>query len=280
MLALAFGVSQLPALTAQDAGASPQALAPPLIALAFALCIPRVRRALSQRRALAVKHPLKARVAGIEDLRSGSGVRRFRFSWADGRGRVGRSLVQQGRWLPPVGSWIVVHEDPANGVQWWDGDMPGFPPEAIADEAASPLTATRNALYVDPFFILAAFTGAIASLFLLSGAPALLWILLAGGAYWSLSHALTTHRARERAFRMGPRIQAKVIARRAVSSGASVSLEWESREGHFGETNAMAASDAPNTGANIWIRVDPLTRLGWWEGEAAKATAQRTDENK
>mgnify|MGYP003601362734 CR=1 FL=1 len=277
VLALAGGVAQLPAPSNPGSGGiSPSVLVLPLIGIAALATMPHLLRAMSQRRALRSGPALVARVTTVEDLTTTPGLWRARFSWTDPKGRSGRSQTLKQRWCPAKGMAVRVLEDPAQGRQWWEGDLPCFPPESPSSgPPGPPLCARRSDLIWSPTFVLAVFLALFAILLLISDAP--LWLAALPG----LAAATAFHRARrgfaarDRALCQGRQITAKVVGHRrqslgASGGGASVALEWQSKEGHFGTSSSIAALDAPKVGSSILIRIDPITRSAVWIGDGQK----------
>ncbi|MEZ5752107.1 MAG: hypothetical protein R3D60_09100 [Paracoccaceae bacterium] len=271
--------SQAPDPTAVDAtGQSLRILALPLAALAAALALPTVLRVLSQRRALQGGHWIKAKVTGVEVLRSGAMLPRHRILWTDPDGRAGRSLVITKRWVPPKGSTIRVLQDDRSARQWWEGDLPGALPAPDEGTPAPSILPSMLVMMSWPSSWIALFAAACAALLAFAGTPGLLvWpliviVALAGNA------VLRQWRALVRALRFGKRINGKVTGHFAapVSSVGRISsrgprgaaMRWETKSGHFGETDYVAHDRVVAIGQSIPLRVDPITGITFWEGSA------------
>jgi hypothetical protein len=271
--------AQAPDPTAVDAtGQSLRVLALPLVALAGALAVPTALRIRSQRRALRDGRWIKARVTGVEVLRSGAAMPRHRILWADPDGRAGRSQVITKRWVPPKGAAIRVLQDDRSARQWWEGDLPGSLPVPEDGTLAAPILPSAWVMLSWPASWIALFATAIAVLLALAGTPGLLvWPLVLIVA-WSGNAVLTQWRALVRALRFGPRITGRVTGHVAapMSSVGRISrrgprgaaMRWETGSGHFGETDYVGHDRVVPVGQKLPLRVDPVTGVAFWEGSA------------
>lgn len=272
--------TQAPDPTAADAtGQSLRVLALPLAALAVAFALPTVLRIRSQRRALRDGRWVKARVTGVEILRSGAALPRHRILWADPDGRAGRSQVITKRWVPPVGAAIRVLQDDRTARQWWEGDLPGALPLPDKGTTAAAILPSAWAMLSWPASWIALFAAAIAVLLALAGTPGLLvWPLVLIVA-WAGNVVLGQWRALVRAFRFGRRIKGKVTAHVAVPISSvgwisrrgprGAAMRWETGSGHFGETDYVAHDRVVPVGQPLPLRVDPVTGVAFWEGSAS-----------
>jgi len=278
VLAAALAV-HAPDPTAVDAtGQSLRVLALPLAALAVALAIPAVLRIRSQRRALRGGRWIKARVTGVEVLRSGAALPRHRILWADPDGRAGRSQVITKRWVPPKGASIRVLQDDRTARQWWEGDLPGALPLPDEGTTAAAILPSAWRMLSWPASWIALLAAAIAVLLALAGTPGLLvWPLVLIVA-WAGNAVLGKWRALVRAFRFGPRINGKVTSHVAAPTSSvgrisqrgprGAAMRWETGSGHFGETDYVAHDRVVPVGKTLPLRVDPVTGVAFWEGSA------------
>ncbi|MCB1397992.1 MAG: hypothetical protein KDJ98_18900 [Rhodobacteraceae bacterium] len=263
-------------VAADAAGVSPRVLALPVLGLAAAASLPAVLRALSQGRALRDGDWRKAKVTGVEVLTSGESLPRNRILWSDGDGRIGRSLVIRKRWVPPKGASIRVAQDPASARQWWEGDIPGTVPPAPSGATGTARAAPALAALSWPATWVAIMAGLCAVILGLSDAPALLVALPLIATAVALYFTLGQWRALSRALRIGVRIQGKVtghFAAPVISVGRisrrgprGASMRWETRQGHFGQTDYVAHARVIPIGQPIPLRVDPVTGVAFWEG--------------
>lgn len=271
--------TQAPDPTAADAtGQSLRVLALPLAALAVVLGIPTALRVLSQRRALRGGRWIKARVTGVEVLRSSAAMPRHRILWVDPDGRAGRSQVITKRWVPPKGRSIRVLQDDRTARQWWEGDLPGALPAPAEGETAPAILPSAWNMRSWRASWIALFAAVIAVLLALAGTPGLLvWPLVLIVA-WAGNAVLGQWRALVRAFRFGPRITGKVTAHRTAPPSSvwriskrgprGAAMLWETGSGHFGETDYVAHDRVVPVGQTIPLRVDPVTGVAFWEGSA------------
>lgn len=275
LLAVAALLSQAPDPTGPEAtGQSLRVLALPVLVLA-------VLRVVSQRRALAAGAWRSARVSTVETLTSGEALPRNRILWADGDGRVGRSLVITKPWVPPKGSAIRVVQDPSNGRQWWEGDIPGAPTsDSQTAAAASPAPRAATALSWPATWV-ALMAGLAALIFGLSDAPLALTALPAIAAAIGAGRSWRQWRSLSRALRHGARIEGKVTQHFAapvvlVTSSLrqgprGAAMRWETTRGHFGRTDYVAHDRVIPIGKPIRLRVDPVTGVAVWDENAPPA---------
>ena len=273
-------LSRAPDPTAVDAtGVSPWVLALPVLGLAAAAALPALLRALSQGRALREGDWLKAKVTGVEVLTSGESLPRNRILWSDGDGRVGRSLVIRKRWVPPKGASIRVLQDPSSARQWWEGDIPGTLPPATEGNARTVHAPRPMSALSWPSTWVAIMAGLCALILGLSDAPGLLVALPVLAAATGLYFARSKWLALSRALRIGPRIDGKVtshfvapvisvgrISRRGPRGAA---MRWETRQGHFGQTDYVVHDRVIPIGKTIPLRLDPVTGVAFWEDTAS-----------
>lgn len=272
-------LSRAPDPVAVDAaGVSPRVLALPVLGLAAAAALPAVLRALSQGRALREGDWRKARVTGVEVLTSGEALPRNRILWADGDGRVGRSLVIRKRWVPPKGAPIRVLQDPSNARQWWEGDIPGTLPPATEGHPGAARAIRPTAALSWPATWVAIMAALIALILGLSDAPRLLVALPLIAAAVGGYYARAQWQALSRALRIGARIEGKVtghFAAPVISVGRisrqgprGAAMRWETLQGHFGQTDYVAHDRVIPIGKAIALRVDPVTGVAFWEDTA------------
>lgn len=259
-------------------GTSLRVLALPLAGLAVALALPAMLRIRAQLRALRGGHWIKARVTGVEVLRSGAALPRNRILWADPDGRAGRSQVITKRWVPPKGAAIRVLQDDRTARQWWEGDLPGTLPPADEGTPAASILPSAWVMLSWPASWIALFAAACAILLSLAGTPGLLvWPLLAIVAVAG-NLVLAQWRALVRALRFGKRITGKVKAHVAAPISAvgltlrqgprGAAMRWETGSGHFGETDYVAHDRVVPIGQSLPLRIDPVTGVAFWEGSA------------
>jgi hypothetical protein len=274
---LALLLSQAPDPTNPDAtGVSLKVFALPFLTFSIAAAVPAALRAMSQKRALAKSEWIIARVTNVEVLRSEAVMPRNRILWADPLGRAGRSLIIKKRWVPPKGSKIRVLQDPSTGKQWWEGDVPGTvpqePPASKSDEGR-PKGASLSALWSLISTWTAIFGALIALLLALSDAPLLLTALPVIALILGGRSAMLRFRAFDRALRFGQSTQAKVTAYRAPTIGLvsirknskGAAMIWETRQGHFGETDFVAAQRVIPIGGALTVYIDPLSGEAFWK---------------
>jgi hypothetical protein len=274
---LALLLSQAPDPTNPDAtGVSLKVFALPFLALSIAAAVPTALRAVSQKRALAKGEWITARVTNVEVLRSEAVLPRNRILWADPLGRACRSLIIKKRWVPRKGSKIRVLEDPGTGKQWWEGDVPGTLPQdapASASTEGRSKGASLSAAWSWISTWTAIFGGLIALLLGLSDAPLLLTALPVIALVLGSRSAMLHLRALDRALRFGQSTQAKVTAHRAPTMGRvssrknskGAAMIWETRQGHFGETDFIAAQRVIPVGGSLTVHIDPLSGEAFWK---------------
>lgn len=264
-------LSQAPDPTNPDAtGVSASVFALPMLSLAVVAALPTLLRVLSQKRALASGDWISARVSTVETLRSDAVLPRHRIMWTDPVGRAGRSLVIRKRWVPPKGTTIRVRQDPTNGRQWWEGDFPGIIPEAALMGTGASAGSTKGARLSGAWSRIgtwvAIFGGVFTVMLALSGAPSLLTSLPVIALLLGLRSTVLHHRAFDRALRFGKRLEAKVIRHHtapisrisSLKNRRGAAMEWETRRGHFGETDYVAADRVIEIGKKITVCVDPV----------------------
>ena len=275
----AFLLSQAPDPTSAEAtGTSLRVLALPVLIAAVIALAPALRRARSQGRALAQGDWRRARVTGVEVMRLSTAMPRHRILWSDADGRLGRSLVIGKRWVPLKGRSVRVIEGPATARQWWEGDVPGAVPKVELASAAAPFGWSTALNWPSTWIALLA--GLIAGLLLLAGAPAALTALplvtavvagLATRRHWqSLIRALTLGRRLEGNVISHNRAPRSSVGRISARGTAGAAMRWETREGHFGETDYVAHNRVIPVGQAIELCLDPVSGEAYWAEEGKR----------